>query len=212
MPVPGRHHPEVVEGALGELEELVALDVALQLELDVEPEGVLGAVVVHLHRVIDHQVAGDDGVDLVGVALHAGHRVAHRGEVHHAGHAGEVLEDDAGGHEGNLGLRRPFLMTAAELADVVLGDDPAAGEAEGVLEEDADGEGEAVEVGDALFGQLGQPIDDGAWPYRVGGCRGSRRGWWVPSRIRKLLLENIVGSWCGRAENCEPRSHGGHGG
>ena len=149
-----RDHPEVVEGALGELEELIALDVALQLQLDVEPERVLRAVVVHLHRVVDHQVAGDDGIDAVGVALHPRHRVAHGGEVHHAGHAGEVLEHHARRHEGDLGPRGALPVPAAELAHVVLGDHPTAGVAEGVLEQDADGEGQTVELGDALAGQL----------------------------------------------------------
>ena len=172
-----RDHAEVAEGALGELEELVALDVALELELDVEAEGVVGAVVVHLDRVVDHQVAGDDGVDLVGVALHPAHGVAHGGEVHDAGHAGEVLEHHARGHERDLGARSALAVPPAELADVVLGDDAAAGEAEGVLEQDADGEGKAVELGDALFGQGVEAVDGGGGEFgsgaeRVGGIAG----------------------------------------
>ena len=40
MPVPGRHHPEAVEGLLGPAQQLVALDVALVLDVDVLVVGV----------------------------------------------------------------------------------------------------------------------------------------------------------------------------
>ena len=65
---------------------------------------------------------------------------------------------------------------------MVLGDDAAAGEAERVLEQDADGEGEAVELGDALFGQGVEPVDGGGGEFGsgaewIGGHRGSVLSW-----------------------------------
>ena len=92
----GRHHPEVVEGALGELEQLIALDIPLELQLDVELERLLGPEVVDLNRVVDDQVAGNDRVDTVGVALHSGHGVTHRRQVDHARNAGKILQAPPG--------------------------------------------------------------------------------------------------------------------
>jgi hypothetical protein len=170
-----RHHPEVAEGALGELEELVPLDVPLELELNVEAERILGAVVVHLYRVIDHQVAGHHRVDLVGIALHPCHRVAHGGEVDDARHAGEILEHHARRHEGDLRSRGPPAVPSGELPDVLLGHHPAAGEPERILEQDANGEGKAVQLGHALAGELGEAVDDsllGPQPHRRAGTEG----------------------------------------
>ena len=184
IPVPGGTTLKLSEGALGELEQLVALDVALQLELHVEPEGALRAVVVDLDRVVDHQVAGDDRIDPLGIALHPRHRVAHGGEVHHAGHAGEVLEHHPGRHERDLAPGGAFAVPACQIADAVLGDHAAAGVSKRVLEEDADGEGEPVELGHTLSGKLGQSVHDGglgpephgrAGAERIGGLCGHRR-------------------------------------
>jgi hypothetical protein len=45
--------------------------------------------------VVDDEVHGDQRVDLAGVAAELRDRVAHRGKVDHAGHAGEVLQQHA---------------------------------------------------------------------------------------------------------------------
>ena len=107
----GRDDGEVVEGALAPAQEGVALLVALELALGVDAEGLAGAEGVDLHRVVDHELGGDERVDLGGVAAEVGHRVAHRGEVDDRGHAGEVLHHDARGREGDLlgrlGVRVP---------------------------------------------------------------------------------------------------------
>ena len=86
-----RHDLEVLERLLAPPEELVALAVALELELGVDREGVGGAERVDLHRVVDDELGRDERVDLRGVAAERRHRVAHRGEVDDRGHAGEVL-------------------------------------------------------------------------------------------------------------------------
>ena len=51
-----RHDAEVVEGLLAPAQELVALAVALEFDLDVPREGVSRAEVVDLHRVVDDEV------------------------------------------------------------------------------------------------------------------------------------------------------------
>ncbi len=108
----GRHDDEVAEGLLAPAEELVALAVALKLAVGVGAEGEAVAEVVHLHRVVDDQLGRQQRVDLLGVAAHPLHGVAHGGEVHHGRDAGEVLQQHASRREGNflvrLGLRVPL--------------------------------------------------------------------------------------------------------
>ena len=103
---PRRDDPEVGERALRPAEERVALAVALVLALDVDQERGVGPVLVHLDRVVDHQVGGDERVDRGRVTAHVRDRVAHGGQVHHARDAGEVLEDDPRGEERQLGRAR----------------------------------------------------------------------------------------------------------
>ena len=89
----GRHDAEVIERLLAPLEELVAFAVALELALGVVEQRKDAAKAVHLHAVIDHQIDRHQRVDLLGVAAQPRHRAAQRRQVHHAGHAGEVLQD-----------------------------------------------------------------------------------------------------------------------
>jgi hypothetical protein len=62
-----RHHAEGVEGLHAPLEELVALAVALELQLHVEVERVLRAVVVDHDRVVHHQIHRHQRFDLLRV-------------------------------------------------------------------------------------------------------------------------------------------------
>ena len=100
-----RHDLEVVEGGLAPAQELVALGVALVLELDVALEGVGSPEQVGDHRVVDHQLGGRQRVDPRGVAAELLDGLAHGGQVDHAGDAGEVLHHDPGGGELDLGVR-----------------------------------------------------------------------------------------------------------
>ena len=49
--------------------------------------------------------AGHERVDLGRVAAEGLHGLAHRGQVDHGGHAGQVLQDDPGRGELDLGVR-----------------------------------------------------------------------------------------------------------
>ena len=152
------HHAEVVERLLAPLEELVPLAVALELQVAVDREGVRATEGVGLHRVVDDELDGLEGVDPLGVAAEGGHRVAHRGEVDDAGDAGEVLEDDAGDGEGDLlaGLR--LGVPVRERLDVGLEHAPAALGAKQVLQEDAQGVRQPRDVGPLLLEGV-QPED-----------------------------------------------------
>ena len=140
-PSPRRHDPEVVECLLREFEELIAFTIPGELEFHVPVEGLAGAEVIDLHRVVDDQITRDDGVDFGGVAVHAGHGVAHGRQIDHRGDAGEVLEHHPGGHEGDFRARGGGCTApTGECLDVIFGDRSAPAMAQGVLEQDPDGE------------------------------------------------------------------------
>jgi hypothetical protein len=96
--------------------------------------------------VVDDQLDRHERVDRGGVASHVGHGVAECGQVHEAGHAGEVLEDDARGGEGDLlgGLRGG--VPRRERLDVVAPDRDAVLVAQQVLEQHLQAEGQPRDV------------------------------------------------------------------
>ena len=192
----GRDCAEVVEVELAPLEELVALLVAGVFDFEVAG-GCVGVAAreVDLDRVVDDEVDGDQRVDLLGVATERDHGVAECGEVDDDRHAGEVLEDDAGGDEGDLHLLaggRP----GGEGHDVLVADEEAVVVAEGGLKEDADGEGEfggvceteLVDLGDTEDGCCGAvgeaELVAGAEGGGVGGHANTCCGWRVRVRGR----------------------------
>ena len=98
---PGRHHAEAPQRCLRPAQQLVALAVALVLALHVEGVGPRAAEAIDLDAVVDDQAGRHERVDAGGVSAQLRHGVAHGRQVHHGGHAGEVLEQHAPGHEGD---------------------------------------------------------------------------------------------------------------
>jgi len=66
-------------------QQRIALAVALELEVGIHLKRGGCAELVHDHGVIDHELGGEQRVDLFRVAAHTLHRVAHGGEVHDPG-------------------------------------------------------------------------------------------------------------------------------
>jgi hypothetical protein len=97
-----RHHAQVVEGPLAPAEEGVALPVALELELRVLEDRELRAEDVHLNGVVDDELRRKQRIDPTGLPAQIAHRVPHGGEIDDRGDAGEVLEQNPRGAEGNL--------------------------------------------------------------------------------------------------------------
>ena len=153
----GRHDAQVVERGLGPAQQLVALAVPLVLALHVEREGRGRSVLVHLHRVVDHEVRRHQRVDPARVAAEVGHRVAHDRQVHDRRDAREVLQDHPRRHERDLGLRRDTGPPRRQRREVLLPDDAAAGVSKEVLEEDLERERGPLEV-HAVPGQDVQPV------------------------------------------------------
>ena len=142
-----RDDAEVVERALAPLQEGIALHVPLILAVHVHLESAGIAEFVDHDRVVDDQVNRVQRVDLLGIATKRHDPVAHRGQVHHCRHAGEVLHQHAGRAVGDLArvlaaFRTPF----AEGADVVDADGLAILEAQHVLEDDLERSGQVREL------------------------------------------------------------------
>ena len=131
-----RYHLEVVECALAPAQELVALAVALVLDLDVALECVGGAEQVDDHRVVDHQVRRRQWVDLLGIAAQIGDGLAHGGQVDDARHTGEVLHDNACGRVLDFDAGLCLGVPLRDRLDVILGDVAAVLVAQQVFGED----------------------------------------------------------------------------
>ncbi len=131
-----RHDLELVERGLAPAQELVALAVALVFEIHVALERVRAAEHVGDDGVVDHQFGRGERVDLVRVAAKFGDGLAHGGQVDNAGHAGEVLHDDAAGRELDLGRWLGVRIPAGQGTDVVGSDIEAVLGAQQVFQQD----------------------------------------------------------------------------
>ena len=140
------HDGEVLERALTPAQKRVALAVALELALGVDPEGIASAERIDLHGVVDHELGRRERVDLGRIAPHFGHGVAHRREIDHRGHAREVLHQHARGRERDLpaGLRRG--VPSGERLDIAGADRAVALGAQQVLEQHLQRERQARHV------------------------------------------------------------------
>ena len=171
----GRHHLEVVERLLPPAQETVALLVALELDLAVEVERVGPAKHVHLHGVVDHQFGRDQRIDLLWPAAEPDHRIAHGCQVDHAGHAGEVLQHHAGGHERDLDVGFGLRVPVGDRLDVPGEHGHAVFLAEQVLQQDLHRVRQTRDI--EPFAQLRQAgIGQGLVADLKGGVRGERVG------------------------------------
>ena len=164
-----RHHLEVVERALPPAQELVALPVALVLDLDVALERVGGAEQVGDHRVVDHQVGRRQRVDLVRVAAQVADGLTHGGQVDDARHAGEVLHHHAGGRVLDLNAGFRLGIPVRDGLDVVFGDVAAVLVAQQIFGEDFEAVGEFLGIGDGV-----ETVDLVTLVADLRGCRGLR--------------------------------------
>src|SRR5690606_26663903 len=199
----GRHHLEVLEGVLAPAQEAVAFAVALELDAPVQVERVGAPEHIHLDRVVDHQLRGDLGVDLLRAATQAGDGVAHGGQVDHAGHAGEVLQHHARGHERDLGVRLGPRIPARHRLDVLAAHGhPAVLVPEQVLQQDLHGAGEVGQVEVATEPRqagagVGPPVDlqAVAGGERIGPGGGSWWGQGVAGTLAQSTGPGARGAW-----------------
>ncbi|SIJ26927.1 Uncharacterised protein [Mycobacteroides abscessus subsp. abscessus] len=146
----GRHDLEVVERGLAPAEELVALAVALVLDVHVALDRVGRAEGVDLDGVVDDELGRGERVDLVRIAAELRDLLTHRGEVDDAGHAGEVLHDHTGRGELDLRARVGAGIPVREGLDVLLGDVGTVFGAQQVLQQHLEAEGKLLRPGDRV--------------------------------------------------------------
>ena len=154
----GGHDLEGVEGLHAPLEELVALAVARELEIEVLLQRVSRAGEINLHGVVDHQIDGHEGLDDLGIFSHFSHGGTHGGEVHEQRHPGEVLQDDTRHHERNFGRAGGIGLPGGQLTHIRLQHAFAVAIAQHGLEDQADADGEARDREAGLF-QRGQRVE-----------------------------------------------------
>ncbi len=111
---PRRYDAEAVESLLGPAQELVTLDVAPVLDVDVGGEGRGEARGLGDDGVVDDELDGDEGVDGGGIAAHLRQRSTHGGQIDDRRDPREVLHEHTLGGEGDLGGRRPPSLLASD--------------------------------------------------------------------------------------------------
>ena len=153
----GRHGPEVVEGVLRPAQKGVTLGVPVVFELRVVLERRLGAELIHLHGVVDHQIDGLQRIDEVGVAAQILHGVAHDGQVDHDGNTREVLQQNAARHEADLFRLVVLRVPGGERLDVCGAHGAPVLVSKQILQQDLHGVGEPLDV--ALVLQGVDPVD-----------------------------------------------------
>ena len=102
--------------------------------------------------------AGKSGLMRLGLPPIFFHRFAHGGEVDDGGDTGKVLQQNAGGHEGDFFLRAVG-SPRAESLDVFGTDEAIVFEAEKILEEYAQGERKGRELGDSLLFEMFEAVN-----------------------------------------------------
>ena len=154
----GRHDGQIAESGLPPAQEGVAFFVALKFEQRIHIKGAGRAEFVHLHRVVNDQFGGLQRIDELRVAAQALHGVAHGGEIHDRGHAGEILQQDAAGREGNFFFRLGVLVPGRQRAHFFLGHIVSVFGAEQVFQKNAQRERQMLRR-DALLVESIQAVD-----------------------------------------------------
>ncbi len=110
---------------------------------------------------VDHQIDGDQRVDPGGIAAEPLHRAPHGRQIDHRRNAGEVLEYDPGGFEGDLNGRRPLGLPGGQPANVVLGHLSAVASPQHRLEQHSNGVRQGGDFSQSGVFQFRQTIDSG---------------------------------------------------
>ena len=110
------------------------------------------AELVHLHGMVDDEFGGEQGIDFLWIAAEMAHRVAHGGEIDDGGDAGEILKQNASGHEGNFFFAGAFGaggIPGGEGANIFGMNEAAVFVAQEIFEENLQREGKSRGLADA---------------------------------------------------------------
>ena len=153
------NQPEIVERFLAPAQESVALDVALKFNRGIFLEGVRRTEEVNLHRVVDDQVDRSQRIDLLGIAAKTFHRLAHGGEIDYGRHAGQVLHQYTGRHEGNFFVGPGLRVPLRQRFDIGFVDVVVVFLSQQVFEKNFQGNRQAGDVSKTLLCQMIEPKD-----------------------------------------------------
>ena len=145
-----RHDAEIIESFLTPAEEFVTLTIPLKFDIHILLQRGCSAGDIHHHRMVNHQVNGNQRVHLARVTAQAKQSVAHGGKVHHGGHAGEILQQDARGAEGHFLIGTAFLHPFGDLLRIIHRIGTAIFEAQHIFQQHLEAIGQAGDVADAL--------------------------------------------------------------
>ncbi len=157
IPVSGGTTRKFRKAVLAPAKERVPLLVPGELELGIGDERDRRPCLVHLNRVVDHQLDRLERVDPRRVAAHRLHRVAHGGEVDDGGDAREVLQEHAARSEGDLAAGDRLGVPLGQARDVVGRDGRPILVAEQVFQEDLQRVGQPTQV-DPVVGQHAEAV------------------------------------------------------
>ena len=195
------HDPEILKRLLTPPQEGVAFGVALKLDVDVLGERIGRAEKVDLHGMVDDQVDRHERVDLPGIAAEPLHRRPHGRQIHHARHAGKILQHHPGRLERNLRFGRLGGVPGGEAADVGLRHLVVVACPQQGLEHHADRIGQPGCVRYAGVVERPQPVERGRAGARLEGGAGGKRvdergchGWkpWGEVREGKRVVLRVL--------------------
>jgi hypothetical protein len=137
-----RHDLHRVERLHAPFQEAVALGIARELDLHVEPERVGRVVVVDLDRMVDDEIDRDQRLDAFGIGSELARRAAHGGKIGDRGKAGKILQHDARHDERDLLRARCVRLPCRKLTHILLAHLPAVAVAQHRLENDSQANGQ----------------------------------------------------------------------
>ena len=150
-----RHGVEIGEALAAPFQEVVALHIALIFDLHILLERLGRAELIDHDAMVYDEVDGHLRIDLAGVGAQRVHRVAHRGQIDHAGHTGKILQQHARGAilDFPLGLA-PVILPIDDRLDILGGHGHAIFETEQIFQQHLHRKRQARYVAQLLRGLL----------------------------------------------------------
>ena len=100
-----RNRPVIVKGLFSPLEELIALIVALELQVNVFFKSWLCSVEIYLNRVVNDQINWNFWIDEVWISAIFHNGIPHGSKVHYYRNACKILQNNTARLEGNFAFR-----------------------------------------------------------------------------------------------------------
>lgn len=143
----GRDGQEVLEGGLTPLEEFESFVVSFEFNSFVSFSGISSLGNIDLNGVINNQIDGNQGVDLLGITSKSGHSVSHSSQIDNTGDTSEILQKNSSRLERNFDTFSAGLGPIKNLFNISGFDVEFITVSKGTFEEDSDGEGEFLDSG-----------------------------------------------------------------